>query len=88
MRGMTPAQEHELTLLIASGQKGDRAAYDALLHGLRAVVSLYVRRRVGTAPWAEDVVQDVLFSIHRARHTWNPERPFAPWFYADRKSVV
>ena len=21
-------------------------------------------------------------SIHRARNTWNPERPFAPWFYA------
>ncbi len=21
-------------------------------------------------------------SLHRARQTWNPERPFAPWFYA------
>ena len=30
----------------------------------------------------KDVVQDVLVSIHRARHTWNPARPFAPWFYA------
>ena len=79
---MTPAQEHELTLLMAASQKGDGAAYDALLRGLQAVVSLYVRRRVGAAPWAEDVVQDVLFSIHRARHTWNPDRPFAPWFYA------
>ena len=82
MRGMTPAQEHELTLLMAASQKGDGTAYDALLRGLRAVVSLYVRRRVGAAPWAEDVVQDALLSIHRARHTWNPERPFAPWFYA------
>ena len=79
---MTPAQEHELTLLMAASQEGDGQAYDALLRGLQAVVSLYVRRRVGVTPWAEDVVQDVLFSIHRARHTWNPDRPFAPWFYA------
>ena len=82
MRGMTPAQEHELSLLMAASQKGDGAAYDALLGGLRAVVSIYLRRRLGSVPWVEDVVQDVLFSIHRARHTWNPERPFAPWFYA------
>lgn len=79
---MTPEQEHELTLLMVAGQQGDRLAYDTLLHGLRAVVWAYVRRRVGAAPWAEDVVQDVLVSIHRARHTWNPARPFAPWFYA------
>ena len=83
---MTPTQEHELTLLMAASQQGDRVAYDALLHGLQAVVTLYVRRRIGTVPWAEDVVQDVLFSIHRSRHTWNPERPFAPWFYAVLKS--
>ena len=86
MRGMSPAQEHELTLLMVASQQGDCAAYDALLRGLQAVVSLYVRRRVGSAPWGEDVVQDVLFSIHRARHTWNPERPFAPWFYAVMQS--
>lgn len=82
MRGMTPEQEHELALLMAASQRGDRAAYEALLLGLGHVVTLYVRRRVGAAHWADDVVQDVLLSIHRARHTWNPERPFAPWFYA------
>ena len=82
MRGMTPAQEHELTRLMAASQKGDRVAYDALLRGLQVVVTLYVRRRIGSVQWAEDVVQDVLCSIHRSRHTWNPARPFAPWFYA------
>lgn len=79
---MTPEQEHELALLMAASQRGDRSAYEALLQGLSHVVSLYVRRRVGAAVWVDDVVQEVLLSIHRARHTWNPERPFAPWFYA------
>ena len=83
---MTPEQEHELTLLMAASQHGDRAAYEALLQGLGHVVMLYVRRRVGSTPWVDDVVQDVLLSIHRARHTWNPERPFAPWFYAVLRS--
>lgn len=79
---MTPEQEHELTLLMVASQHGDRSAYEALLQGLGHVVRLYVCRRVGPTPWVDDVVQDVLMSLHRARHTWNPERPFAPWFYA------
>lgn len=79
---MTPNQEEQLTLLMAASQRGDREAYEALLEGLRHVVACYVRRRVGATHWVEDVVQDVLLSLHSARHTWNPERPFAPWFYA------
>jgi len=79
---MTPEQEHELTLLMVASQHGDRTAYEALLQALGHVVLLYVRRRVGAMPWVEDVVQEVLMSLHRARHTWNPDRPFAPWFYA------
>jgi RNA polymerase sigma-70 factor (ECF subfamily) len=79
---MTPEREHEFALLMAASQRGDRPAYDALLHGLRVVATSFVRRRLGSVDWAEDVAQDVLVSIHRARHTWNPERPFAPWFYA------
>lgn len=79
---MTPEQEQELALLMAASQHGDRSAYEALLLGLGHVVRLYVCRRVGATPWVDDVVQEVLMSLHRARHTWNPERPFAPWFYA------
>ena len=83
---MSPEQEHELTLLMVASQHGDRTAYEALLQGLGHVVLLYVRRRVGAMPWVDDVVQDVLMSIHRARHTWNPARPFAPWLYAVMQS--
>lgn len=83
---MTPEQEHELTLLMRASQRGDAAAYETLLYSLSHVVSLYVRRRVGPVNWLDDVVQDVLISIHKSRHTWNPARPFAPWFYAVLKS--
>lgn len=79
---MTPEQERVLTLLMVASQQGDRAAYEALLESLGRVVSLFVRRRLGDANFVDDVVQEVLLSVHRARHTWNPARPFAPWFYA------
>lgn len=79
---MTPEQEHELARLMQASQRGDSAAYETLLQSLSHVVTLYVRRRIGSVHWADDVVQDVLSSIHRSRHTWNPARPFAPWFYA------
>jgi RNA polymerase sigma-70 factor (ECF subfamily) len=31
---------------------------------------------------AEDVLQDTLLSIHKARHTYLPGRPVGPWLYA------
>jgi RNA polymerase sigma-70 factor (ECF subfamily) len=34
------------------------------------------------ADGAEDVVQDTLLAIHRARHTYDPDRPFEPWLAA------
>lgn len=40
----------------------------------------------GAAFWRpdqrEDVVQEVLLTVHRVRHTWDPGRPFSPWLAA------
>ncbi len=30
----------------------------------------------------EDVVQEMSLSIHLKRHTWDPEKPVAPWVMA------
>ncbi len=79
---MTAEQEHELQLLMMASLQGDRSAYDALLQGVGHVVRLYVCRRVGNTPWVDDVIQEVLLALDRSRRTWNPARPFAPWFYA------
>lgn len=79
---MTPEQERQAGVLMASAQKGDRQAYEELLTLLAREARGFVGRRVGWAEWAEDVVQDVLLTVHRARATYDPARPFAPWFYA------
>lgn len=61
-------------------QAGDSEAYERLLRQLLPLLRAYVRRRVGDASAAEDLVQDVMLSIHRARHTYRPERAFGPWW--------
>jgi RNA polymerase sigma factor (sigma-70 family) len=79
---VTPDQERQAGVLMASAQQGNRQAYEELLAMLAREARGFVGRRVGWAEWAEDVVQDVLLTVHRARASYDPARPFAPWFYA------
>lgn len=70
--------------LMTRAQAGDGAAYHALLSEVAVRMRRLVRRR---APWlspedTEDLVQDILLSLHQARGTWDPARPFLPWMVA------
>lgn len=62
---------------------GDEAAYLAFLRSvtphLRAVARSRCRAWGLPASDAEDVVQDVLVTVHLKRGTWDPTRPIAPW---------
>jgi RNA polymerase sigma-70 factor (ECF subfamily) len=79
---VTVEQEAELGRLMVAAQRGDRQSYETLLTRVAGVSLAYVRRRVGDVAWCEDVVQDTLLAVHRARHTYDGARPFAPWLYA------
>lgn len=65
--------------LMARAQTGERDAYRALLLAvtpyLRAIAARALRDRADV----EDAVQDILITIHRIRHTYDPARPFRPW---------
>jgi RNA polymerase sigma-70 factor (ECF subfamily) len=74
--------EAELAVLMRAAQEGDSAAYGQLLCAVMPLVRrLAVRRWTGSDD-AEDVVQDVLLSLHQVRHTYDPRRPFLPWLMA------
>jgi RNA polymerase sigma-70 factor (ECF subfamily) len=73
---------------MAAAQAGDAQAYDRLLRALLPRLRAFVMSRLGDAAAAEDVVQNVLLSIHRARHSYRPERPFAPWLWAIARNAV
>lgn len=67
---------------------GDRSSYRALLEDIHGDLVRYVRRRVHDPQEVEDIVQDVLLVIHRARHTYDPGRPFEPWMYAIARNTT
>jgi len=79
---MTAQQEQEATALMIRAQEGDGQAYAALLTMLSTTARQYARSRLGEVAWLDDVMQETLLTIHAARRTYDPRRPFAPWFYA------
>jgi len=79
---VTPEQERQSTTWMRLAQSGDQAAYASLLAMLTSVTRQFARARVGDVGWVDDVVQETLWTIHTARRTYDPARPFAPWFYA------
>ena len=79
---MTVEQERESAGLMRLAQSGDQAAYASLLVLLTRATRQFARARLGAVPWIDDVVQETLLAVHRARQTYDPGRPFAPWFYA------
>ncbi|MBL8587948.1 MAG: RNA polymerase sigma factor, partial [Methylobacteriaceae bacterium] len=65
--------------LMSDAQRGDKAAYAALLKDCPHIIRAVARRHGASVEMLDDVVQDVLLTIHRARHTYDPERPFLVW---------
>jgi len=79
---LTTAEERVLGELMGRAQGGDQQAYERVLRELAVLVRHFAARRRAGASVGEDLVQDVLLTVHRVRRTYDPERPFAPWFYA------
>ncbi len=82
------APESEWCELMQAAQGGDRSAYERLLLAILPVLRRLVSARLGDPAGVEDVVQNVLLSIHRARHTYQPARPFGPWMRTIARNAV
>jgi RNA polymerase sigma factor (sigma-70 family) len=69
---------------MGAAQQGDGAAYLALLRVITPRIRQTIKRQRGFAGIAEveDLVQDVLLSVHTVRATYDPARPFVPWLLA------
>jgi RNA polymerase sigma-70 factor (ECF subfamily) len=74
---------------MAAAQAGDRRSYEKLLREVLPYIRAIVRRHHATPDRVEDVVQDVLLTIHRVRNTYDPSRPFSAWLgaIAHRRSI-
>lgn len=74
---------------MAAAQTGDRAAYEALLRDCVPLIKAIAGRQGVPRDRRDDVVQDVLLTVHRARHTYDPTRSFTAWLrvIAERRAI-
>lgn len=74
--------ELPLEELMHQAQQGNNSAYRKLLNACLPIIYKIVRQKVSNENVVEDVVQEVLVSLHQARHTYDPQKPFKPWLYS------
>lgn len=78
MNGTKDAQSLEDLMRLA--QQGDKKAYAALFRAITPLLKAFISRRLAAAD-VDDVVQEILMSIHRAGHTYDTDRPFKVWMF-------
>lgn len=73
-----------LRRLMRAAQEGDSVSYDHLLRELVPIIRGIIHRRSNfpNTEDTEDLVQEVLLSIHAVRATYDPDRSFIPWLMA------
>ena len=84
-RSMTEqANDPTLERLMQAAQAGDARAYGCLLSDItpRLRRIIWSQRRFMSPDEIEDILQDVLISMHSVRATYDPQRPFMPWLLA------
>ena len=72
-------------MLMNKALGGDKAAYSKLLLALQPVLLRFISKKIANREAAEDILQEILLSIHRARHTYDGTRPLMPWVFAIAK---
>jgi RNA polymerase sigma-70 factor (ECF subfamily) len=83
MTAIRPVEEPpRLRTLMAAAQAGDQIAYATLLRECLPLIRRMARQNGVEPSSVDDVVQDTLMTIHRARQTFDPARPFTPWLRA------
>ena len=76
------ATDRRLTAAMAAAQGGDRAAYELVLRDCVPIVRRIARAQGADANFLDDVVQDVLITLHGARASYDPSRSFVAWLTA------
>ncbi|MBY0428986.1 MAG: sigma-70 family RNA polymerase sigma factor [Alphaproteobacteria bacterium] len=77
----TPDKYHAFAALLRAGIAGDKSSYMRFLSEISPLLRRMIAAKVPAAD-VEDVLQEVLISVHKARHTYDGERPVMPWLAA------
>jgi RNA polymerase sigma factor (sigma-70 family) len=74
---------------MVAAQAGDRAAYETLLRDCIPFIKRVARGQGMRPDFMDDVVQETLLTVHRARQTYDPNRSFTAWLrtIAQRRAI-
>lgn len=75
----------DYSALMRQALEGDAQAYATLLNETSRMLRPYLVNRLFSGNEVDDVLQEILISIHKARHTYDGTRPYKPWAYAIAK---
>lgn len=68
-------------------QRGDEPAFESLYGELAGPVRGFLASLTRDLGRAEDLLQETFFHVHRARHTYDPDRSAKAWVYAIAHNV-
>jgi RNA polymerase sigma-70 factor (ECF subfamily) len=81
--GVRMADEADnLEALMKQFLDGDQRAYAEILQKTSRFLRPFLAKRLSFTNEVDDVLQEILISIHKARHTYDGNRPYKPWVYA------
>jgi len=75
----------DYSALMRQALNGDAQAYATLLNETSRLLRPYLVKSLFSGNEVDDVLQEILISIHKARHTYDGVRPYKPWAYAIAK---
>lgn len=75
-------QLDQLTKLMQQAQAGNQQAYTQFLQQSAARLRPFLQKRLNSHFEVDDVTQEILISIHKARNTYDGKRPVLPWLFA------
>jgi RNA polymerase sigma-70 factor (ECF subfamily) len=75
-------QTKNLEALMKRALNGDQRAYAALLRETARFLRPFLMKRLSASHEVDDLLQEILISLHKARHTYDGNRPYKPWVYA------
>ena len=84
----TPEKGIRWQSLMIEAQRGNNDAYKTLLSEVQDYASGYCYNRLKNHAVTADTVQEILISLHKYRHTYNPKKPFLPWLVTLMKHKV
>ena len=71
--------------LMRQSLEGDQRAYAEVLRETARFLRPFLAKRLSFTNEVDDLLQEILISIHKARHTYDGRRPYKPWVYAIAK---